>query len=552
MKKRKRIWTFLSMLFCCLSLSPEKITAQDKVSMYRYSIDLTTVTDDKIRVELELPLITDSVAWFKLPKVIPGTYMTSDFGDFISSFEALDNTGNKASVTKTDDNTWQISTPQKVKKIIYYVDDTWDDITNGRRIYGMAGSSFERGQAFLLNSFCLFGYFQNYTGLPYQVTIIKPDSLYCTTPLANNKKDSTDVLVSPDYHKLVDSPIMYCVPDTASFTAEGTKFIVSVFSPHKKISADYIMQNIEDEITYINHVFKDDFNISNYNFIFYMEDTALYKSNGYGALEHSSSSLYFLPDIEESSIIDEIKSDASHELLHLLSPFQLRPESIKEFNYDDNSTMSKHLWLYEGVTEYLSNYLSLKSGEISSEDFVDIFSSKIVETEINYSKFSLTELSENIFSEEYHAQYYDVYLKAPLIAMCMDIQLLKLSDGAQNLIGLMQKLCDQYNADKPFKEDELFDKITELSYPEIKIMIDKYIVKNNDPDFSKIFNSIGIKYNKSWKLKYQVFKKILGSDYAIPPQMMLAMEGVSVLEPLGEEKLTPLQRKLKAIYFGEK
>ena len=47
-----------------------------------------------------------------MPKLIPGTYTISDFGRFISEFQALDNDENALSVDRLSINSWKIGEAQ--------------------------------------------------------------------------------------------------------------------------------------------------------------------------------------------------------------------------------------------------------------------------------------------------------------------------------------------------------------------------------------------------------------------------------------------------------
>ncbi|NVJ46307.1 MAG: peptidase M61, partial [Cytophagia bacterium] len=47
---------------------------------YKYTVDLTKVSDDKVFVELEAPRIKEKEIKFYMPKIVPGTYAIADYG----------------------------------------------------------------------------------------------------------------------------------------------------------------------------------------------------------------------------------------------------------------------------------------------------------------------------------------------------------------------------------------------------------------------------------------------------------------------------------------
>ncbi|NDC83463.1 hypothetical protein EB093_07390, partial [bacterium] len=91
---------------------------------------------------------------------------------------------------------------------------------------------------------------------------------------------------------------------------------------------------------------------------------------GFGALEHGNSSVYFLPDLGEEMLVESVKDVAIHEFMHIITPLNLHSECIGNFNYE-NPKMSRHLWLYEGVTEYFAGLIQVRSGIISRSNYVN-------------------------------------------------------------------------------------------------------------------------------------------------------------------------------------
>ena len=68
-----------------------------KADNYQYTVDLTQVVDDKVKVELLAPRISSSEITFYLPKIVPGTYAIADYGRYVADFNALDKKGKSPS-----------------------------------------------------------------------------------------------------------------------------------------------------------------------------------------------------------------------------------------------------------------------------------------------------------------------------------------------------------------------------------------------------------------------------------------------------------------------
>ena len=120
-----------------------KATAQNS---YHYSVDLTKVNNDELKVELVTPEVTEQEIVFHMPKIVPGTYMNSDFGKFVHNVKAYDKSGRQLQVTALpDSNSWSIKKATKLYKIEYNVEDTWDSKVK-HAVYEMAGTNFEEGK----------------------------------------------------------------------------------------------------------------------------------------------------------------------------------------------------------------------------------------------------------------------------------------------------------------------------------------------------------------------------------------------------------------------
>src|SRR5205085_9534863 len=91
-------------LFPCILLS---ILAHSQ-SHYEYKIDLTKTNDNQVPVELINPQLSDTGAVFSFPRIIPGTYMISDYGRFITDLKAYDKKGNLIPVQQLNDDQWKI------------------------------------------------------------------------------------------------------------------------------------------------------------------------------------------------------------------------------------------------------------------------------------------------------------------------------------------------------------------------------------------------------------------------------------------------------------
>ncbi|MBK8777324.1 MAG: hypothetical protein IPO25_07900 [Saprospiraceae bacterium] len=102
-----------------------------------------------------------------------------------------------------------------------------------------------------------------------------------------------------------------------------------------------------------------------------------------------------------------------HEFFHILSPLNIHSEELLKFNFS-NPIMSKHLWLYEGMTEYLSNHVQVNQNSISTDSFYRNIENIILQMKDYRNDVSLTEISSKTYGE-LDDEYDNVELKGVLV-----------------------------------------------------------------------------------------------------------------------------------------
>jgi predicted metalloprotease with PDZ domain len=166
--------------------------------------------------------------------------------------------------------------------------------------------------------------------------------------------------------------------------------------------------------------------------------------------------------------------------------------------------MSKHLWLYEGMTEYAAHHVQVKYGLIPIDQFLNVLQNKMEESQKFYNDtLSFTFMSKHVLDSIYHDQYANVYAKGALIGMCLDILLRYYSNGKYGTQELMYDLSKKYGKNKSFKDDELFNDIEKLTYPEIRSFLDKHLDGGIPLPFKDIFDKVGLTF--SAKLQKEIY-----------------------------------------------
>jgi predicted metalloprotease with PDZ domain len=176
--------------------------------------------------------------------------------------------------------------------------------------------------------------------------------------------------------------------------------------------------------------------------------------------------------------------------------------------------------------------VQVRYGLITRKQYLDVIKEKMGAAMFQFNDtLPFTELSKGCL-DIYKDQYTNVYAKGMLISMCLDIELLHLSQGKYGLMSLIQDLAKLYGKDKAFKDDELRGKIVSLTYPEIGTFFDNYIAGSKPLPYDKILGYAGVDYIRSKKVKsFSLGQCDLGYN---PATSRLKVAGISKMNDFGK------------------
>ena len=485
---------FLTAFFSTILIGLSAQTKQNIIPQYRVEIDVEKIVNDQISVSVYPPEIKSDTVIYNIPKIVPGTYSISNFGRYIDSLQAIDSNGIKLRVEKLDENRWEIIGAKKLNHLVYRVNDTFDDSKSG--IFEPAGTNIDKGKNVVLNSYGFIGYFDGLKSVPYTLTVTKPENFYGETSLSRIMvTDSTDVFVAKDYFELHDCPILYCEPDTASMMVGNTRIAVSVYSPGKKMSSLDVLETVEDLFPAAADYLGGTLPVDKYSILVYLMGGSS-MSGAMGALEHSTSTLFVLPDVPIGILGQTIKDVTAHEFFHIVTPLSIHSEQIADYDFM-NPQMSAHLWLYEGCTEYAAQHVQVKEGLMPMDEFLTVMRNKIIAASGYDTGIAFTEISKKALGE-HESQYGNVYQKGALIGMALDLKLRKLSDGAYGTQELMRDLSKAYGVDKPFVDSTLFREIGRISgYSEVTEFLERHVGNAEPLPFEELLGYAGITFRDS-------------------------------------------------------
>ena len=496
MKKIIFAFAFTTILLSCKTASNSNSISSKPLEQVQVNINLSEIKDDKVLVTVKFPQILTDEITYHLPKMVPGTYSDDNYGRFIEDLKAYDKKGNALNVNKKDVNSWSITNAKTLDKITYLVNDTFDIEKSGGigtdDIFSPSGSNIDAGKNVMLNTHCFVGYFSEFLSIPYTLTVSHPAELWGATSMTDQDSSTTnDIFVNSRYAELVENPIMYSKPDFTTFTVDGMEIQIAVYSPNGKFTAESITPEMKTMMTAQKHFLGNINTTKKYTVLLYLS-TMKNDAKGIGALEHPTATTMIYPEmVSKEKLVEGLIDVVSHEFFHILTPLTIHSQEIQNFDYNAPK-MSKHLWMYEGVTEYFSNLFQINQGLISEKDFYNRMSDQIKRANSMNDTMPFTTMSANVLTSPYKEQYYNVYQKGSLIGMCIDIIIREKSQGKRGILDLMQKLSNEYGVTKAFNDDDLFAKVTALTYPDVGDFLKTYVSGPTPIPYADYFAKVGV------------------------------------------------------------
>lgn len=453
-----------------------------------YRVDISEPMQDRFYVTLAVKGWSNDSAVFQFASTAPGTYQVMDVGRFVNGFTASDSKGKSLPVVQRGINQYVINDAKNLATISYRVEDVNDTNLTVHPIYPMAGSNIEKDNA-LINGQMVFGYFHGYQANPIQVQIDCPKDWKVATALT----PKNGLYTADSFDHIVDSPFLLGRLTEVKTKVGGAEVGIYCYSQNNIVTADSLLEALQAMLVAAEK-FLGELPVKRYAFLYHFRQDV---PAAYGAWEHSYSSEYVMPEKPMSVYGETVKDFSAHEFFHIVTPLNIHSEIIQQFNFV-KPTPSDHLWLYEATTEWASHLMQVRGGMITSDEFTERITNKLVTSDYFRSDLSLVDLARGSFGD-LAPQYGNIYIRGALTMMLFDMRLLELTVGKMGLNDLVKKLAKQYGPKKAFPEKEIFDIVVKMTHPDMKDFIDRYIKGYEPLPVEKMLNLAGYAYHAKFE-----------------------------------------------------
>lgn len=461
-------------------------TSAPAAAQLRYTVGLDDPATHRATVTLRVDSLSARDSVFQFAATAPGTYQTMNIGRFVRDLRATDARGRPVAARKVSENAWVFGEPRRVRMVTYQVLDTWNTPVTEFPVYPMAGTAIEADHA-LLNAHAMLGFPRGMQARPVIIRFEAPPGWTVETPLAKGP----DGYRADSYDHAVDSPFLLGARlTTSTVTVGGVPVRIAAHSPSQGITADELRDAMRGTLTAAGS-FLGRLPVDRYVFLFRFAPQK--EGQAMGAWEHSYSSEYVLPDAPFGPNVGRGVTDiAAHEFFHIVTPLNIHSEVVEHFNFQ-TPVPSRHVWLYEGVTEWASEKMQLDGGLLSLEQYLANVVGKMRTDRTRYdTTVSLKELALTSYTEAGARQYGNIYQRGAVVAGLLDIRLLQLSEGRHGLRDLVLELAGEYGPRRPFPEDSLYAIIAARTSPQVHDFFARYVDGAERPPLREFYALLGI------------------------------------------------------------
>ena len=433
----------------------------------------------------------------RMSRTSPGRYAIHDFAKNVFAVKAYNSKGEALKISRPNPQQWDVEGHDGTVRFDYKL---FADRADGT--YSQIDESHAH-----LNIPATFAYAK---GLENKRITVRFDTSYqpdwkVATQL---KAEGNGLYAAPNLQYFMDSPTEVSDFVLKEFTEEsnGKPYKIRLALHHDEDSKDLI----DNYFDWVKKIVKQeklvygelpDFDYGTYTFL------ACYRSNASGdGMEHRNSTIltssYGLSQGGGRWQIGTV----SHEFFHAWNVERIRPASLEPFSFED-ANISGELWFAEGFTSYYTSLILCRAGIITPQQYVEGLSETL-----NYVWNSPARKFFNPIEMSYQAPFVDAatsvdptnrentfisyYSYGSALGLALDLSL-RNQKGNLNLDDFMKQVWKNYGKKEiPYSVANLQEELGRYAGKKFaEDFFGSYIYQSHEPDYRKLFESVGIEYS---------------------------------------------------------
>ena len=445
---------------------------------------------------------------FMLPVWIPGSYMVREFARNIVTLRAVNESGRKVRVEKTDKQTWQaapVNGPLTLRYEVY----AWDMSVRAAHLDDTTGF-FNATSVFLAavgheDASCLVD-IQKPAGPAYRswrVATALPEA-------RGTRRYGFGEYSAQNYDELADHPVTLGEFALATFKAHGVPHDIVIAGrvvalDMARLAAD-LKRICEAQIA----LFEPKSKKAPVDRYVFMTQAV---SDGYGGLEHRASTALIcnrsdLPVEGRPQTTEGYRTYlglCSHEYFHTWNVKRIKPATFAPYDLTRENYTSL-LWLFEGFTSYYDDLILVRTSLISPEEYFALLG-KVVGGVMRGSGRLKQTVAESSFDAwvKYYRQdenapnaIVSYYTKGSLVALAFDLTIRAQTNNRKSLDDVMRLLWQRFGRDfyrgKPVgvAEDEVEEIFAEATGADLGALFEQAVRSTRDLPLETLLEPFGI------------------------------------------------------------
>lgn len=513
-----------------------------------YFISLQNKSEHTLKVHMKMSLEAAKAITVCLPAWILGSYMVRDFARNLHRL-TLEHTRfcnsstsaktSAAKITQIDKQTWNIESTQEFD----YIELSYIIFAHDLSVR----SAYIDDEYCFFNGTSVFLYVPEMQDIEHKVTIDEPSfqSAYGCTDVATamplyNKVDgeASKSFACHGYLEAIDHPFLLGKFEQYTFEVDSHIFHL-VFTGKNGINNRVIADDLTPIIKHHIELFGD-FPCDEYWFMTLVSDA------GYGGLEHTASTVlqYNRYDLQQigrnapkiNDAYQQFLGLCSHELFHTWHVKRIKPQVMVVPDLS-REVFTEQLWIYEGFTSYYDDFSLLRSKVIDEQAYLSILEQNFTRLLKNHGRTwqSASQSSFEAWSKFYKQDLHSInhivsyYNKGAVIALCLDITLREMSNGAHSLDDVMRHLWLHYGKPQIGTPNDVIQSICLNEWSiDISEFLHNHVYSTNDIDYQSILAKAGLKLTLRGSAgnkdkggqSEQIIKHDIGANYTEKHKML--------------------------------
>lgn len=459
-----------------------------------YHISFENAVHHEAKVLISFPQVKSKHLDIRMSRTSPGRYALHEFVKNVYDLKATNSEGEPIKIKRNDPYSWRISDHDGTVNIEYTLFANHGDGTY---------SQIDETHAHL-NIPSTFMYSEELEHRPVKVHFAVRKDL--NWKIATQLKDEGENTYSaPDLYYFMDSPTEISDFQMKDFELDGQTIQFALHHEGTEAEFSEYFEQVKKIVEQEEAVFGElpEFDYGKYTFL------ACYMPNVSGdGMEHRNSTILTDTDALSEGGMEANIGTVAHEFFHAWNVERIRPAELEPFDFSE-ANMTGSLWFAEGFTSYYTGLMLCRAQTRTPEQYIEglngtfnyVWNSPALEyfnpVEMSYQA-TFVDAATSVDPTNRENTFVSYYSYGSILGLALDLSLRQEDLNLDDFMKLMWTKYGKTEVSYTIKDIES----TLREYAGEKFadeFFSNYIYSSEMPDYSKLFETVGIELKRSGK-----------------------------------------------------